>query len=84
MENMTYSDFRNHLSFALDKVNNDHTPILITRQSGKPAVVMSLQDFQSYEATAHLMSSSKNAERINQSIQELKKNKGKTKKLIEE
>ena len=84
MENMTYSDFRSHLTTALDKVNNDHTPILITRQSGKSAVVMSLEDFKSYEATAHLMSSSKNAERINQSVRELEKKKGKTKKLIEE
>ena len=84
MENMTYSDFRSHLTSALDKVNDDHVPILITRQSGKSAVVMSLQDFKSYEATAYLMSSGKNVERINQSIQELEKNQGKTKKLIEE
>lgn len=54
---MTYSDFRSHLSTALDKVNDDHEPLLITRQSGKPAVVMSLEDFKSYEETAHPMAS---------------------------
>ena len=83
MQNMTYSDFRSHLSTALDKVNDDHEPLLITRQSGKPAVVMSLEDFKSYEETAHLMSSVKNAERLNQSILELEKKQGKQKKLIE-
>jgi len=84
VENMTYSDFRNNLSRALDKVNDDHVPMLITRQSGKPAVVMSLEDFKSYEETAYLMSSAKNAERINRSIRQLESKKGKIRKLVEE
>lgn len=84
MENMTYSDFRNHLAATLDKVNEDHTPVLVTRQSGKAAVVMSLEDFKSYEATAHLMSSAKNAERLNQAIEQLENKKGKSRKLIDE
>ncbi len=84
MENITYSDFRNNLSRALDKVNDDHVPILITRQSGKPAVVLSLEDFKSYEETAYLMSSIRNAERLNQAIKQLENKKGKSRKLIEE
>ncbi len=47
----------------LDKVNEDHGSILIPRRNGKPAVIMSLEDFKSYEETAYLMSSSKNAGR---------------------
>lgn len=81
---MTYSDFRSNLSQALDKVNDDHVPMLITRQSGKPAVVMSLEDFKSYEETAYLMSSAKNAERLGQAIKQLESRKGKARKLIEE
>ena len=84
MKNMTYSDFRSHLARALDKVNDNHAPLLVTRQSGKSAVVMSLKDFKSYEETAYLMASIKNAERLNQSIDQLEKRKGKHKKLIEE
>lgn len=84
MENMTYSDFRSHLASVLDKVNRDHVPILITRQSGEAAVVMSLEDFKSYEETAYLMLSIKNAERLNQSIEELENKKGKVRKLIED
>jgi antitoxin YefM len=83
MENMTYSDFRSNLSAALDKVNTNHVPILVTRQSGKAAVVMSLEDFKSYEETAYLMTSIKNAERLNQAIEQLESKKGKTRKLIE-
>ncbi len=84
MENMTYSDFRSHLASALDRVNESHTPILVTRQSGKAAVVISLEDFRSYEETAHLMSSFKNVERLNQAIEELENKGGQVKGLIEE
>ncbi len=84
MKNMTYSDFRSHLSSALDQVNDDHSPILITRQSGKPAVVMSLEDFRSYEETIYLMSSAKNAERLNRAICELEKCKGIPRNVIKE
>ncbi|MER2472094.1 type II toxin-antitoxin system Phd/YefM family antitoxin [Photorhabdus laumondii] len=54
-----------------DKVNDDHKPILITHQNGKPAVILSLEDFQAYEETAYLMASSKNAARLNQAITEV-------------
>ena len=45
MDTMSYSEFRNHLARCLDKVNDDHKPLLITRQNGKPAIVMSVEDF---------------------------------------
>ena len=68
MYTINYSYFRAHLASTLDKVNNDLVPILITRQNGKQAVVMSLEDFNYYEETAYLMASPKNAERLNQAI----------------
>ncbi len=55
MDTISYSTFRTCLASMLDKVNDDHKPILITRQNGKPAVVMSLEDFHAYEETAYLM-----------------------------
>ena len=84
MENMNYSNFRNNLSAALDMVNENHNPILITRQSGKPAVVMSLDDFKSYEETAYIMSSARNIERLNQAVEQLEKGQGMTHELIEQ
>lgn len=42
-----------NLASTLDKVYDDHKPVLITRQKGKPAVLISLEDFQSYEETAY-------------------------------
>lgn len=84
MNILSYTSLRNNLASALDTVNNDHVPILITRQKGKPAVIMSLEDFKSYEETAYLMASSKNAERLSQAIAEIESGKTKEHGLFEE
>jgi len=83
MDTLSYSAFRSQLASVLDKVNDDHKPMLITRQSGKPAVVMSLEDFESYQETAYLMASPKNAERLNQAIQEIEAGQAAAHRLIE-
>lgn len=84
MDTISYSAFRARLAGILDRVNDDHKPVLITRQNGKPAVVMSLEDFQAYEETAYLMASPKNAERLNQAIADVEAGKVIQKELIEE
>ena len=84
MDSMSYSEFRSHLAGTLDKVNDDHVPMLITRRNGKPAVVISLEDFKSYEETAYLMASPENARRLNEAIAEVESGKIISKDLIEE
>lgn len=84
MDTMSYSSFRSHLASTLDKVNDDHKPVLITRQNGKPAIVMSLEDFKAYEETAYLMASPKNAARLNQAIAEVEEGKTIQRELLEE
>ncbi len=84
MDTMSYSAFRSRLAGTLDKVNNDHKPVLITRQNGKPAVVISLEDFQAYEETAYLMASPKNAERLNQAIADVKDGRAASHDLVDE
>ncbi|MFD0708407.1 type II toxin-antitoxin system prevent-host-death family antitoxin [Photorhabdus luminescens] len=84
MDTISYSAFRTHLASTLDKVNDDHKPILITRQNGKPAVVLSLEDFQAYEETAYLMASPKNAARLSQAIAEVEAGRIIEKGLLEE
>ncbi len=84
MHSMNYSLFRTQLASTLDKVNDDHQPVMITRQNGKPAVLISLEDFQSYEETAYLMASPKNAQRLNEAIAEIESAKAIQHELIEE
>lgn len=84
MDSMSYSAFRAQLASTLDKVNDDHKPVLITRQNGKPAVLVSLEDFQAYEETAYLMASPKNAARLNQAIHEIEAGNTTERGLIDE
>jgi antitoxin YefM len=71
MNTMNYSAFRSRLASVLNKVNEDHEPVLITCQKGKPVVVISLDDFKAYEETTYLMASPKNAVRLNQAVLEI-------------
>lgn len=71
MNTLSYSAFRTRLASVMDKVNDEHKPMLVTRQNGKSIVVMSLEDFQSYEETAYLMASPENAIRLNKAIAEI-------------
>lgn len=81
---MTYTDFRSQLAGTLDRIADSHRPVLITRQNGKPAVVMSLEDFNAYEETAYLLSSRKNAERLSDAIKQIREHKTTQRALIEE
>ncbi len=72
MDVVNYTDFRKNLAKFIDKVDTDKGPILITRQNAKPTVLMSLEEFNSYEETMHLLSSSNNARRLRRSIADAK------------
>ena len=80
----SYSELRRNLAEALDRVSADREPLVITRDRGKPtAVLMSLEDFASFEETRHLLRSPANAEQLLKSIAELEKGEGAEKTLVE-
>ena len=79
----TYTALRRGLASALDRVNEDHAPMLVTRQNGKEAVLMSLDDYQSIQETLYLMHSSNNADRLQGAITQLRNGEGKSRDLIE-
>jgi len=73
MRTTTYSDFRKNLAAMMNSVNEDHTPVLITRGGeAPPAVLISLDDFNAYAETAHLMSTKANAARLDKAIADLR------------
>ena len=84
MDVMTYTAFRSNLASTLDRVNDNHKPVMVTRQNGKPAVVMSLEDFNSYREAAYLMASPKNAERLNEAIAQIEAGDTIVHKLLDE
>jgi antitoxin YefM len=65
------------------KVCDDHSPVIITRKTAQPVVMMSLEDFEALEETAYLLRSPKNARRLLESVAELEAGKGTEKELFD-
>jgi antitoxin YefM len=76
MEIVTYSETRANLKAVMDRAVNDHTPIAITRQRGKPVVMVDLDDWNAIQETMYLLSTPNNAKRLMESIAELDAGKG--------
>jgi antitoxin YefM len=83
MNAVTYSQARSNLANTMDKVCDDHSPIIITRKSQRSVVMISLEDYQALEETAYLLRSPKNARRLLESIVELESGGGTERELIE-
>lgn len=83
MNAVTYSQARSNLANTMDKVCDDHSPIIITRKSQRSVVMISLEDYQALEETAYLLRSPKNARRLLESIVELESGGGSERELIE-
>lgn len=84
MRSTSYSQLRRNLAATLDQVTADHEPVIITRDRGKPAaVLMSLEDFASYEETRYLLTSPRNAERLVEAIASLEGGAGTERTLSE-
>jgi len=83
MDAITYSTARAKLADTMDRVCNDHEPIIITRNGQQAVVMMSLDDFKSLEETSYLLRSPKNAKRLLESIANLQAGKGTARSLAE-
>ena len=70
-----YSEFRTGLKSYLDSVEDDNETLIIKRKSGKGTVMISLDEYNSIMETLHLLSSKKNADRLYESIQQMKAGK---------
>ena len=78
-----YSEFRGDLKRYLDSVEKDNETLIIKRSKGKGAVMISLDEYNSIMETLHLLSSKANADRLYESIKQIKEGKGIQKDLIE-
>lgn len=70
-----YSEFRTDLKKYLDRVEDNNETLVIKRKTGKGAVMISLDEYNSIMETMHLLSSKRNADRLYESIQQLKSGK---------
>lgn len=81
MDAITYTSARANLAKTMDRVCNDHEPLIITRSGEQSVVMLALDDFKSLEETAYLLRSPANARRLLTALQELEAGKGKVRKL---
>jgi len=81
MDAITYTTARANLADTMNRVCDDHEPIIITRNSQQAVVMMSLDDFKALEETSYLLRSPKNARRLLESISILEAGQGKVRKL---
>ena len=67
----------------MEKVCEDHIPVIVTRKSSNSVVIMSLEDYAALEETAYLLRSPKNTRRLIESIAQLENDMGSEKELLE-
>lgn len=79
-----FTEFRTSLKKFLDSVVNNNETLIIKRGTGKGAVMMSLDEYNSIMETLHLLNSKANADRLYESIKQMKEGKVVRSKLIEE
>lgn len=69
---IAYSELRQHLKEAIDKVAETHEPYIITSNKKKKAVLLSFEDYQALEETAYLLRNPVMAKRLIDAVADLK------------
>lgn len=83
MNAISYSTARQNLAKLMDRVCDEHETVIITRKTAKTVVLISLDEYNAMEETAHLLKSPANAQRLRASIKQFKDGKYSERKLIE-
>ena len=83
MDAITYSNARANLASTMNRVCENHEPLIITRNSEQSVVMLSLEDFQSLEESAYLLRNPANARRLLAAIEQLSTQQGTVRELAE-
>ncbi len=67
-----YSEFRGDLKNFLDNVEFNKETLIIKRGKGNGTVMISLDEYNSLMETVHLLSSKANADRLYESLEQIK------------
>ncbi|NEO88972.1 MAG: type II toxin-antitoxin system prevent-host-death family antitoxin [Moorea sp. SIO3G5] len=84
MKAITSNQAKQQLDELIDRVILDVEPIILCNDQGKQAVLMSLDEFNSWQETLYLLSNPANAEHLLESIEQAKSGKKSIKQLIDE
>ena len=78
---VTASEARKTLFPLIEQVNDDHVPVEITSKRGS-AVLMSLEDYQALQETAHLLRVPANARRLLESLSQAQSGQRQERELL--
>ena len=82
MDAVAYSDLRQNLKTYMDKVYNDHEPLIITRKNNENLILLSIEEYNSLMETSYLLGNEANAEHLRRSIAQFEAGKVKERELL--
>ena len=83
MRVVTFSEARNNLKQVIDQVVDDADVAVISRRDAPDAIVMSLETYNSWLETVHLLKTPANAAHLAKSIRQLRSGKARPKALVD-
>jgi antitoxin YefM len=72
MRTANYTDLKNNLKSYIDSVIDDFDTVIISRGNDQGAVLMSLDEYNSFKETEYIMSSPKTVEAIREGENDIK------------
>ena len=82
MNILSYTDARKQLKSLMDAAIHDRQETVITRAGQEAVVVVGKEEWDSIQATLHLLSSSRNAQRLHEAIAQLDAGQGTERALV--
>lgn len=70
MEHVTPSELRTHLKTILNRINDDHEPVVVIRDKGRSVVILDADDYASIMETVYLIRNPVNAERLREGMRQ--------------
>ncbi len=81
MKSISYTAARENLASTMDRVCEDCAPVVITRKRDQSVVMLSLEEYEQLNETAHLLRSPVNARRLLESVKSLNAGRGRVRKI---
>src|SRR5437588_12971033 len=81
VKSITYTAARENLASTINRVCEDDSPVMITRNRNQTVVMLSLAEYESLQETAYLLRSPANAKRLIAAVDPLDKGKDGKRKL---
>ncbi len=64
MNVVSFTELRQNMAIVMNQIAAQHEPTVVTRQKAVPMVLMSLEDFNSFEETDYILRHPRNAVEI--------------------